>query len=100
MLSCTDVFQAHWLKIFSSLKVYKGRRKHTLEVVALKFITKTGRKERELRLLNREIDIMQGMNHPNIIRMLDTFETPSQVRERDESEECKGGRDVCISRKA
>jgi fused-like protein len=60
-------------------KVFKGRRKHTLEIVALKFIPKSGKSPKELRVLNREIEIMRELVHPNIIRMLDTFETVAQV---------------------
>ncbi|XP_055487662.1 LOW QUALITY PROTEIN: serine/threonine-protein kinase 36-like, partial [Leucoraja erinacea] len=59
--------------------VYKGRKKFSGQVVALKFIAKRGRSERELRSLQREIDIMHGLRHPNIIQMLDSFQTPTQV---------------------
>ncbi|XP_035691314.1 serine/threonine-protein kinase 36-like [Branchiostoma floridae] len=60
-------------------KVYKGRKKYTGQVVALKFIPKVGRPEKELRNLRREIEIMQHLHHPNIIEMLDSFETPKEV---------------------
>ncbi|XP_048582093.1 serine/threonine-protein kinase 36 isoform X2 [Nematostella vectensis] len=60
-------------------KVYKGRRKYTGNFVALKFIPKTGRSEKELKCLQREIDIMRGLQHENIIRLLDSFETPQEV---------------------
>ncbi|NXG71322.1 STK36 kinase, partial [Baryphthengus martii] len=48
-------------------------------VVALKFIPKTGRSEKELKNLQREIEIMRGLHHPNIIQMLDSFETDKEV---------------------
>ncbi|NWS58962.1 STK36 kinase, partial [Chunga burmeisteri] len=60
-------------------RVYKGRRKHSAQVVALKFIPKMGRSEKELKNLQREIEIMRGLRHPNIIQMLDSFETDKEV---------------------
>uniref|UniRef100_A0A8B9PZW8 non-specific serine/threonine protein kinase n=1 Tax=Apteryx owenii TaxID=8824 RepID=A0A8B9PZW8_APTOW len=60
-------------------RVYKGRRKYSAQVVALKFIPKVGRSERELKNLQREIEIMRGLHHPNIIQMLDSFETDKEV---------------------
>ncbi|XP_009323136.1 PREDICTED: serine/threonine-protein kinase 36, partial [Pygoscelis adeliae] len=56
-----------------------GRRKHSAQVVALKFIPKVGRSEKELKNLQREIEIMRGLHHPNIIQMLDSFETDKEV---------------------
>ena len=56
-------------------KVYKGRRKYTGQIVALKFINKKGKSRKELRSLRLEIDILRELNHPNIILMLDFFET-------------------------
>ncbi|NXM70166.1 STK36 kinase, partial [Serilophus lunatus] len=60
-------------------RVYKGRRKHSAQVVALKFIPKVGRSEKELKNLQREIEIMRGLHHPNIIQLLDSFETDKEV---------------------
>ncbi|NXH10510.1 STK36 kinase, partial [Bucco capensis] len=60
-------------------RVYKGRRKHSAQVVALKFIPKVGRSEKELKNLQREIEIMRDLHHPNIIQMLDSFETDKKV---------------------
>ncbi|KXJ28930.1 serine/threonine-protein kinase 36 [Exaiptasia diaphana] len=60
-------------------KVYKGRRKYSGQIVAMKFIPKTGRSEKELKNLQREIDIMRSLDHENIIRLLDSFETPKEV---------------------
>ena len=56
-------------------KVYKGRRKYTGQIVAIKFISKKGKSKKELRNLRQEIDILRELNHPNIILMLDFFET-------------------------
>ncbi|XP_059961985.1 serine/threonine-protein kinase 36 isoform X1 [Mesoplodon densirostris] len=60
-------------------RVYKGRRKYSAQVVALKFIPKLGHSEKELRNLQREIEIMRGLRHPNIVHMLDSFETDKEV---------------------
>ena len=56
-------------------KVYKGRRKHTGQVVALKFIKKSGKSEKDIKKLRSEIEILKTLNHENIILMLDSFET-------------------------
>ncbi|KAF3824140.1 hypothetical protein GH733_008425 [Mirounga leonina] len=45
----------------------------------MKFIPKLGRSEKELRNLQREIEIMRGLRHPNIVHMLDSFETDKEV---------------------
>ena len=50
------------------------------QVVAMKFISKIGRTEKELRTLRREIEIMKSMHHDNIVEMIDTFETQNEVR--------------------
>uniref|UniRef100_A0A1I8IE21 non-specific serine/threonine protein kinase n=1 Tax=Macrostomum lignano TaxID=282301 RepID=A0A1I8IE21_9PLAT len=60
-------------------RVFRGRKKFSSEVVALKFIPKAPKSARELRNLKKEIDIMQGLKHQNIVRMLDTFETEKEV---------------------
>ncbi len=56
-------------------RVYKGRRRYTGHVIALKFISKHGKSETDLRKLRREIEILSKLDHPNIILLLDTFET-------------------------
>ncbi|NXQ35416.1 STK36 kinase, partial [Alaudala cheleensis] len=60
-------------------RVYKGRRKHSAQVVALKFIPKVGRSEKEVKNLQLEIEIVRDLHHPNIIQMLDSFETAKEV---------------------
>ncbi|KAI9542309.1 hypothetical protein NQZ68_020656 [Dissostichus eleginoides] len=60
-------------------RVYKGRKKYTGQVVALKFMPKVGRSEKELQSLKREIDIMRGLEHPNIVQLFDSFETQTEV---------------------
>ncbi|XP_042309581.1 serine/threonine-protein kinase 36 [Sceloporus undulatus] len=60
-------------------RVYKGRRKYSTQIVALKFIPKVGRSQKELKNLQREIEIMRGLHHPNIVQMLDSFDTDKEV---------------------
>ncbi|MBN3309511.1 STK36 kinase, partial [Amia calva] len=60
-------------------RVYKGRKKYSGEVVALKFIPKVGRSEKELCSLKKEIEIMRGLRHPNVVLLLDSFETNREV---------------------
>lgn len=55
--------------------VFKGRRKYTGRIVALKFISKRGKSDKDLQNLRLEIGILRRLDHPNIIRMLDSFET-------------------------
>jgi len=56
-------------------KVFKGRRRYTGKIVALKFISKRGKPEKDLQNLRIEIGILQRLDHKNIVRMLDYFET-------------------------
>nr|GEX26402.1 serine/threonine-protein kinase TIO [Tanacetum cinerariifolium] len=55
-------------------KVYKGRRKFTGQTVALKFILKHGKTEKDVQNLRQEIEL----KHENIIQMLDSFESPQE----------------------
>lgn len=50
-----------------------------VQVVALKFISKTKKLEKEVKSLRREIDIMRSLQHPNIVQMLDSFDTPHDI---------------------
>ncbi len=59
-------------------KVYKGRRKNTGHIVAIKFIPKKGKGEKELRNLRQEISILKKLNHENIILLLDSYETANE----------------------
>ena len=56
-------------------KVYKGRRRYCGQVVAIKFIPTVGRSASELAALRQERDILRTLRHPNIVQMLDCFET-------------------------
>ncbi|KAF5174888.1 Serine/threonine-protein kinase TIO [Thalictrum thalictroides] len=59
-------------------KVYKGRRKYTGQTVAMKFILKHGKSEKDIHNLRQEIEILRKLKHENIIEMLDSFETPQE----------------------
>lgn len=56
-------------------KVYKARRKYTGRLVAIKMINKLGQSKEDLQSFRREISILQKVDHPNIMRMLEIFET-------------------------
>ncbi|EQC27007.1 ULK/FUSED protein kinase [Saprolegnia diclina VS20] len=59
-------------------KVYRGRRKYSGHIVALKFVSKRGKSEKDLKNLRQEIHILRQLNHANIISMLDSFETEAE----------------------
>lgn len=59
-------------------KVYKGRRKFTGQTVAMKFILKHGKSEKDIHNLRQEIEILRKLEHENIIGMLDSFESPQE----------------------
>ncbi|KAG8390730.1 hypothetical protein BUALT_Bualt01G0113800 [Buddleja alternifolia] len=59
-------------------KVYKGRRKFTGQTVAMKFIPKHGKSEKDILNLRQEIEILRKLKHENIIAMLDSFENPQE----------------------
>lgn len=56
-------------------KVYKARRKYTSRMVAIKMIGKKGQTEDDLKSFRMEISILQKVDHPNIMRVLEIFET-------------------------
>jgi len=60
-------------------KVFKGRRRHLGHVFALKFIPKQGKSAEELTKLRREIDILQTLDHANIVLLLDAFERSDEI---------------------
>jgi serine/threonine protein kinase len=43
------------------------------------FLLQRGRSEKELKSLRQEFEIQQHLHHPNIIQMLDSFETGNEV---------------------
>ncbi|XP_045619786.1 serine/threonine-protein kinase fused [Procambarus clarkii] len=60
-------------------RVFRGKSLVNGQIVALKFIPKRNKIERELKSLRRECEIQRGLAHPNIVRMIDSFETENEV---------------------
>ncbi|XP_016840545.1 serine/threonine-protein kinase fused [Nasonia vitripennis] len=60
-------------------KVFKAKRKCDGAIVAYKVTEKKGRSPKELESLRRECEIQKDLQHPNIIQMLDSFETESEI---------------------
>lgn len=50
-------------------KVYKARRKKSAQIVAIKFIVKHGKTEKDIHNLRQEIEILRSLEHPNIIQV-------------------------------
>ncbi|KAK1265829.1 Serine/threonine-protein kinase TIO [Acorus gramineus] len=48
------------------------------ETVAMKFILKHGKSDKDIHNLRQEIEILRKLKHENIIEMLDAFETPQE----------------------
>lgn len=53
----------------------QARRKNTGFTVAMKFINKHGKSDKDIKNLRQEIGILRKLNHENIILMFDAFET-------------------------
>ncbi|XP_022902513.2 serine/threonine-protein kinase fused [Onthophagus taurus] len=60
-------------------RVYKAKVISTDNFVALKVISKRGRSNKELKGFRRECEIQRHLHHPNIIQMLDSFETENEI---------------------
>ncbi|KAF5283723.1 hypothetical protein FQA39_LY17220 [Lamprigera yunnana] len=60
-------------------RVYKANQVGSSSVVALKVITKRGRSLKEIKGLRQECKIQRSLHHPNIIQMLDSFETDNEI---------------------
>lgn len=59
-------------------RVNKARHRATGTIVAMKFIDKKQRKEKEVAGIRREIEILTSLQHENIICMYDSFETENE----------------------
>ncbi|XP_023248255.1 serine/threonine-protein kinase fused [Copidosoma floridanum] len=60
-------------------QVFKAKRRVNGETVAYKVVRKTGRSPEELVSFRKECEIQRCLCHPNIVKMLDSFETESQI---------------------
>jgi len=59
--------------------VKKGVSKKTGEEIAIKFIEKKFVDKQDLMLLAREIDIMKKVDHPNVLKLKEVFETDETI---------------------
>jgi len=59
--------------------VYDGTAKATGKKVAIKVIDKKKQDGEQLVLLQREIDIMKRLKHPNIVALYDVFDDPTHI---------------------
>lgn len=59
--------------------VREAVNKYTKEKVAVKFIEKKFVDQEELKLLQREIDIMARVQHKNVLRLFEIFDTSTQL---------------------
>ncbi|XP_017890354.1 serine/threonine-protein kinase fused [Ceratina calcarata] len=60
-------------------QVYKAKKRSDGEIVAFKVIRKRGRSLKELKSLRQECEIQRHLHHPNIVQMLDSFETDNEI---------------------
>ena len=60
-------------------RVFRGKNKQTGEIVALKLIPKVGHSDKDIQSLRSECKIQKELNHPNIVRMIDAFETDKLI---------------------
>jgi calcium/calmodulin-dependent protein kinase I len=59
--------------------VKRGTHKRSGEDVAIKFIEKKFVDKQDLMLLAREIDIMKKVDHPNVLKLKEVFETDETI---------------------
>ncbi|XP_011300431.1 serine/threonine-protein kinase fused [Fopius arisanus] len=60
-------------------QVFKGKKCSDGEIVAIKIIRKIGRSSKELHGLRQECEIQKHLHHPNIVQMIDSFETEKEL---------------------
>ncbi|KAF7992667.1 hypothetical protein HCN44_005011 [Aphidius gifuensis] len=60
-------------------QVYKAQKRINGEIVAIKVIRKRGRSLKELKGLRQECEIQKHLHHPNIVQMIDSFETEHEI---------------------
>ena len=59
--------------------VYKAKDRSTQQTVAIKIITKNKAKKSSMQQIQRELTILQTVNHPNVLKLIEFFETKSKV---------------------
>ena len=60
-------------------RVFRGRRRFTGQIVALKFVAKAAKSETDLAALRSEVAILRRLDHENIVLLLDFFETARDI---------------------
>eukprot|EP00180_Rhodochaete_pulchella_P000563 Plantae.Rhodophyta-Rhodochaete_pulchella.ctg1403.p1 GENE.Plantae.Rhodophyta-Rhodochaete_pulchella.ctg1403~~Plantae.Rhodophyta-Rhodochaete_pulchella.ctg1403.p1 ORF type:complete len:376 (+),score=81.92 Plantae.Rhodophyta-Rhodochaete_pulchella.ctg1403:412-1539(+) len=60
-------------------KVFMGIDKKTLEKHAVKIIEKNQTDPQEIEFINRELEIMRRVDHPNVVKTIDIFDTKSRL---------------------
>ncbi|XP_014480493.1 PREDICTED: serine/threonine-protein kinase fused [Dinoponera quadriceps] len=60
-------------------QVYEAKKRSDGEIVAFKVIRKRGRSFKELKSLRQECEIQRHLHHPNIVQMIDSFETDNEI---------------------
>ncbi|XP_033220643.1 serine/threonine-protein kinase fused isoform X2 [Belonocnema kinseyi] len=60
-------------------QVYKAKKRSDGDIVAFKVIRKRGRSAKEIKSLRQECKIQRNLHHPNIVQMLDSFETDNEI---------------------
>ncbi|KAK8894062.1 serine/threonine protein kinase [Tritrichomonas musculus] len=60
-------------------RVYKARRKFTGRIVAIKMINKLGQSKEDINSFRGEIAILKKVDHPNIMRHIEIFETNTDI---------------------
>ncbi|KAK2952533.1 putative serine/threonine protein kinase [Blattamonas nauphoetae] len=59
-------------------RVFKGRKKGTGHLLALKYIGKQKRTQRETQALLGEVEVMRKLQHENVIQFVDCFDTEDE----------------------
>ena len=60
-------------------KVFKARRRRSGHIVAVKYIKKKGKADKDMHSLRVEVDILKKLSHENIICLLDDYETATDL---------------------
>ena len=63
----------------SFARVFKARHRMTKELFALKLIPKVGKTQNDIAALRQEFKIHKGLDHPNIVKVHDAFETHNEL---------------------
>jgi serine/threonine protein kinase len=74
---CSALKDAKNRGAFSVVK--EGTNKESGEAVAIKFIEKKYIKKKHIEQLRREIEIMKKIDHPNVLSLMDIFETDKEL---------------------